>query len=241
VAEWLTVLTAGGLLDQDGDRFRPHNWAKRQFVSDRDATAAERKRRERDKKRVTVDVTRDSHGEVTDKSQPPEQIQNRTDVADAGDAGARQEKKALIGPEALKLAEQLLIIAGHDPGFWPPGWCGAPLRVQFWLNQGWPAEIILAAVKSAAGRKRGDPAASVQFFEKAVAEEVARQSAPVPKVQISEAETITVNHGTSKSRSGGSLLDAIRREQANVEAQIADLALPGNAVLSISDRSVRRS
>jgi hypothetical protein len=168
-----------------------------------------------------------------DKAQMPE---TRIDVAD--DASPRGG--SLVTPEALALTEKLLVIAGHDPAFWPPGWCGAPMRVQTWTDQGWKPEIIVAAVTSVAARKHGAPANSINFFERAIAEEHAKQAAPLPKVEIREQQTITVNHGTSKSKSGGSLLDSINRERANVEAQIADLALPGNAVLSIPDRSVRR-
>src|SRR6185312_13417985 len=98
-----------------------------------------------------------------------------------GDAvadGARASG-ALVTPEAMNLAEKLLVLAGHDPKFWPPGWCGAPMRVQTWLSQGWRAGIIIAAVTSAAARKTGPPAETVQYFEKAIAAEVARQAAPL--------------------------------------------------------------
>ncbi|WP_316210129.1 hypothetical protein [Bradyrhizobium sp. SZCCHNR3054] len=116
---------------------------------------------------------------------------------------------SLIGKAASDLAEQLLIIAGHDPAFWPPGWCGAPLRVQTWLNQGWPAEIITAAVKGAAARKTGAPAASVQFFEKAIAEEVARQRAPVPVVEVKPAQTVRIaSHGRPQA---GNVIQAADR------------------------------
>jgi hypothetical protein len=69
------------------------------------------------------------------------------------------------------LAEQLLIIAGHDPAFWPLGWCGAPMR------KGWEPDVIVAAIKAAA-RNKGLPAASIQYFEKAIAEGVARALQP---------------------------------------------------------------
>ncbi|WP_316214152.1 hypothetical protein [Bradyrhizobium sp. SZCCHNR2032] len=134
------------------------------------------------------------------------------------DQGSRTEEVAvadeprtgsLIAKAASDLAEQLLIIAGHDPAFWPPGWCGAPLRVQTWLNQGWPAEIITAAVKGAAARKSGAPAASVQFFEKAIAEEVARQRAPVPVVEVKPAQTVRIaSHGRPQA---GNVIQAADR------------------------------
>lgn len=114
---------------------------------------------------------------------------------DAEDARAT----SLVSEEAQTLADELLVIAGHDLSFVPPGWCGAGMRVQSWLSQGWQREIILVAVKAAAARKRGSPAFSVQFFENAIAEEIARQSAPLPIVEIREAETLTVTHGKPKS------------------------------------------
>jgi hypothetical protein len=99
-------------------------------------------------------------------------------VAVADDACARP----LVEKLAMDLAERLLVIAGHDPKFWPPGWCGAPMRVQTWLNTGWPAEIIVAAVRGVVARNTGPPAKSVQYFENAIAEEIARQSRPVPEI-----------------------------------------------------------
>jgi len=60
-------LTEVGLLDE---RWQPLGWGKRQFVSDGDPTATQRKRKQRDRDRH-VDVTRDirdSHGRVTDES-----------------------------------------------------------------------------------------------------------------------------------------------------------------------------
>jgi len=114
------------------------------------------------------------------------QSQSHIDVAD----DAREPPSP-----SFTLAEKLLVIAGHSPEFWPPGWCGAPHRVATWLAQGWQADIIIAAVTAAAARKHGAPANSVQFFENAIAEEHARQAAPLPKVDIREAQTITVKHG----------------------------------------------
>jgi hypothetical protein len=114
----------------------------------------------------------------------------RIDIA----ADAREPSRSFA------LAEKLLVIAGHDVKFWPPGWCGAPNRIETWLAQGWKSEIIIAAVTAAAARKRGPPANSVQFFENAIAEEHARQAAPLPKVEIRDAPTLTVNtHGKPKS------------------------------------------
>jgi uncharacterized protein YdaU (DUF1376 family) len=155
--------------------------------------------------------------------------QSQSPIAVADDALARPSA-------AFELAEKLLVIAGHSPEFWPPGWCGAPQRVETWLSQGWKPEIIIAAVTAAAAKKRGSPANSVQFFENAIAEEHARQAAPLPKVEIREASTITVTHGTHHDRSANSLTASIRRELAELERQeAADLALPTGAVRLLSN------
>ena len=80
-----------GLLDtDDADNYTPHNWNARQYKSDKDVTAAERQRRKRDRDK---DVTRD----VTDMSQPPEQIQSRADT--------EQKEKTLVVPSATTTVE----------------------------------------------------------------------------------------------------------------------------------------
>lgn len=219
VAGWITHLVGAGLLDNDNGVFRPHNWDDRQYKTDKtDPTAPQRMQRYRQRKR------NDRNATVTNKRPDTETEQN--DVAD--DARAR----SLVSPEAIKLADDLLVIAGHELKFVPPGWCGAAMRVQSWLSQGWQPEIITAAVRGAAARKRGSPANSVQFFENAIAEEVARQAAPLPIVKVREAETLTVTHGTPKS---GSLIAAIDRRLAELDTQAgANLALPENPVRLIS-------
>jgi len=73
VAEWLAMLTASGLLDNDNGLFSPHNWNARQFKSDKDPTAADRKRRQRDKENVTRDITDESRV----MSHPPETEQRQ--------------------------------------------------------------------------------------------------------------------------------------------------------------------
>ena len=198
----LAKLYAAGLLDKTEKSFKPHNWDGRQFKSDKpDETAAERMRNYRERKRnaghvtpsvtrnVTEDVTRNVTEDVTrNVTVPRAETETETDIVDAGDARA-----SLVSKEALELADDLLVISGHDLDFVPPGWCGAGLRVQTWLSQGWHPEIIRAAVKSAATRKRGQKAYSVDYFQNAIAEEVARQSAPLPVVEVKPADKITVS------------------------------------------------
>lgn len=162
--------------------------AKRQVVSDKRAQAGAKggaKAREQE-----VSNCSDFASGLLEQNESMTQSQSPID--DAVDARARPSTGNLTTPESMQLAEKLLVIAGHDPAFWPPGWCGAPARVQTWLNEGWPPDIIVSAVTAAARRKTGLPAASVQFFEKAIAEEIGRQAAPLPNVIIKSQETIHV-------------------------------------------------
>lgn len=125
------------------------------------------------------------------------------------DAVAEAARVPLVSNQARDLADELAVIAGHDLGFIPPGWCGAAMRVQTWISSGWPREIIVAATRSAAAKKHGAPANSVQFFEKAIAEEVARQAAPLPQVEIHQPETIKVTANGKQQR--GNVLQAADR------------------------------
>lgn len=147
--------------------------------------------------------------------------------------------KSLIGAEAFEITTAILGEMGKHPE--DPISVGGPYIVQHWLNGGVSRDAILCGVKTAMVRKKHDPPSTFKYFENAVLRAHADMSRPLPKVEVRQAETITVNHGTSKPRSGGSLIDTINRERALVEAQIADLALPGDALLGLSDGSVRRS
>lgn len=123
---------------------------------------------------------------------------------------AEEDARVARNP-AFDLAEKLLVIAGHDPAFWPPGWVTAHMRVETWLSQGWSPEIIIAATTAAAARKHGPPANSVQFFEKAIAEEVARQAAPLPTVKVRQPENLTVTSKQHGNPNGSrSVHDAAR-------------------------------
>lgn len=134
-------------------------------------------------------ITKEDNRGVNPTDKAPDKAQSPRDLEIAVAETAREP---LVSNEARDLADELLEIAGHSVRFVPPGWCGAAMRVHTWLANGWPREIIISATRAAAQRKRGAPANSVQFFEAAIAEEVARQAAPLPEVEIRQSEKITV-------------------------------------------------
>lgn len=88
-----------------------------------------------------------------------------------------------ISESSWKIASTLAVIAGHshDPPTWPASWCGAPMRVQGWLNEGWTAPLIEIGARKAAARKPPGSIRTVEFFEGAIADEIARQARPLPK------------------------------------------------------------
>lgn len=102
VASWITQLVSGGLFDNDGGVFRPHNWNTRQYKTDvTDPTNAERQKRYRNAHRNAVTT-------VTDKRPYTEQIQTtETELPEANASGADapiDHRKRLFDEGLPKLA-----------------------------------------------------------------------------------------------------------------------------------------
>jgi hypothetical protein len=73
VAIVIAELSNAGLIDRDGDVYRPHNWDKRQYKSDTDKTAADRSKRYRAKHRDgNAPVTRDDDRDANACRERPE-------------------------------------------------------------------------------------------------------------------------------------------------------------------------
>ena len=199
-AELIAALVSAELFDRRPDgKFEPHNWEARQFKSDVSTTRVQRFRQRRRNVSSVVSET------------PPES-ENREDSG-GGDARARP----LVGPEAMRLADQLAEICGHgtDPKAFPPAWHGAPMRVQAWLSNGWHTEIIIAAVREAVARKRDGPVENIVYFEKPIARAVARQATPLPVVTpLKPQET---SHVIPTAGDRGSVVAAIRRIRSQLE------------------------
>lgn len=102
-----------------------------------------------------------------------------------------------ISPQAIKLANEIAIAAGHDLKFVPPAWCGAAARVQMWLDQGWSPPLIIESARAQMTRKRDGPPHSVKFFEKGIARAHAAAADPLPQ-PLQEP-----THATSRNTGGG--------------------------------------
>jgi hypothetical protein len=101
------------------------------------------------------------------------------------DASAHATSSGLISQEALDLATELAIIAGHNPEFLPPKWVGdgPAYRVQMMLDLGWRAEIMRENAKAAMRKKRDGPPTTIKYFEPIFAKAHAPQL-PLPSVQV---------------------------------------------------------
>lgn len=85
-----------------------------------------------------------------------------------------------ISNDAYEIAREIGKALGHDAESVPPSFYGAPLRVQSWLNKGWPRDVILPAVMEMAAKKVGNPPSRIEYFEKGIADAMARANAPLP-------------------------------------------------------------
>jgi hypothetical protein len=118
-------------------------------------------------------------------------------AASAREGLENKTQEPLVTPEALVLAAEVTRIAGHDPDFPPPRWCGAAMQISRWLREGWPRDAILAGARAAAARRRGqDPPDSIAYVEKFVAEEVRRQATPLPSTVVSAKTETGGRNGT---------------------------------------------
>jgi 5-methylcytosine-specific restriction endonuclease McrA len=119
-------------------------------------------------------------------------------------------RASLISPEAFEITDALEKACGFNlPEETPPGWYGCAMWVQKCLNEGWLGIVMIEAAKAVALRKKGGFIESFKYLEKPLAQAMAEQSAPLPKVEIRQPEQITVNaNGKSK---GGNIIQAADR------------------------------
>lgn len=142
-------------------------------------------------------------------------------IGDAGASAFTEGSKALASAfwKALGFDSPLAV---------PPEYAGTDWRAVEWERAGWTVDLI-----DAVARKTGKKPLS--YHEKCFATEFAKRQAPLPVVEIKQAEKLTVTHGNSQNRTGGSLTDSIRRELAELEQQESgNFALPTGSILRIS-------
>jgi uncharacterized protein YdaU (DUF1376 family) len=90
----------------------------------------------------------------------------------------------LVSDTAFKLANEIARLCGHNEGFLPPSWLGAPMHVQSWLNQGWTAEQITTSCLRQLANRDGVSPEKISYFDKGIAEFVARPPAQPARTEV---------------------------------------------------------
>lgn len=154
--------------------------------------------------------------------QPITDNQKEDRIGDAGASSFTEGSRALTSTfwKALGFESALAV---H------PDYAGTDWRAIEWEKAGWTVDLIDAETR------RIGPDKPLTYYEKVFATTFAKRQAPLPVVEIREAEKVTVTHGPSQNRSGGSLTASIRRELAELErSEGSDFALPAGSLLRIS-------
>jgi hypothetical protein len=166
----IATMKAAGLLDLVDGRYAPHNWSGRQYKSD---SSAERVKRHRDKQR-NVTIT----------------VQNRTESETEQKEDKIVEGASRFTQGSKGLADAFLRALGFDtPLKVPPEYAGVDWRATTWETAGWTADLIEADIR------RIGPGKPISYYEKVFATSFAGRQAPLPVVEVKEAETVTVTHG----------------------------------------------
>lgn len=194
-----------GLLDA-GEGLAPHNWDARQFKSDKDTTAAERKRAQRSRERdlpspadqhVTRDTPPNVTRDVTDVSHPPEQ--SRTESEQTQSRAEQTDDRAAACVEIGKRVTDLMGVTND------PRWLGNWSTVSVWLSQGFDPDLdILPTVAATVERlKRTGKAmpGSLKYFSRAIEENhKARQATGESPAQRSTKEFYSAKKGSAQHR-----------------------------------------
>lgn len=165
--EIISSLVKAGLLDKTEMGFAPHNWNGRQYKSD---VSTERVKRFRKRER-NVSVT------------PPE-TEAETDVDRIGEARA---KPSAFTEGSKALSDVLWKSLGFKtPLEIPPELAGADWRAIEWEKSGWTPDLIESQAR------RVGPGKPLTYYEKVFATEHAKRQAPLPIVEVREAEKLEV-------------------------------------------------
>jgi hypothetical protein len=183
----------------------------------RDADRSEEGRKQVEKRWGDREPNRSPNrsGDKTPTTQKPD---TRKKEDGGGDARA-----SLISPEAMALTTEIAAIVGYPtPDHWPPGWCGAPYRVETMLQGGWQREIILASTREIMAKRGNDPPDGIKYFEKAFARAHAEQNAPLPEIKLKPAEVVHAETSRRNSQGRNGITAALERQRQQFEGELSD-------------------
>lgn len=157
--------------------------------------------------------------------QPQPQLQRDDRIGSASARGASM----LTDGSKVRASAFWRALGFNNPIDIPHEFAGVDMRAVEWERAGWTVEMIAAEAKNTG------PAKPLTYHEKVFATAHAKLQAPLPKVEIREAETVKVTHGSNKSRPN--VVDVARRYAEHFESQSGD-GFEGNsgAVLRLPQR-----
>lgn len=181
-ASILSKLHSAGLLDKTTKSFKPHNWDARQYKHDAtDATNADRQKRFRERKRNGSNGDSNADDAVTEKQ--PDNTDGTNDRIGSASASAFTEGSKLLADALWKA------LGFSSPLEITPEFAGVDWRAIEWEKAGWTVDLIATE-----GRRIG-PNKPLSYHEKCFATAYAKRQAPLPVVEVREAEKLTVSHG----------------------------------------------
>lgn len=98
----------------------------------------------------------------------------------------------------------------------PPELAGTDWRAVGWEQAGWTVDLIEAEAR------RIGPGKPLSYYEKCFATAFAKRQAPLPVVEVKQAETITVTHGRSARIQEAQSLPAVARRLAEAGVAFGD-------------------
>lgn len=201
--EIIAALVKAGLLDKTETGFAPHNWNGRQYKSD---VSTERVKRFRNGKRNVSEAVSETPPETeADTEQKEDRI---------------GEARASIFTEGSKaLTAAFWKALGFDsPLAVPPEFAGTDWRAIEWERAGWTVDLIDSETRRVG---LGKP---LTYYEKVFATSFAKRQAPLPIVEVKDAEKLTVSNGTAQN----SVVAAAKRFAERFEGQPSN-SIEGNS------------
>jgi hypothetical protein len=188
-------------------------WEKRQPRRE-DPSAADRQDRRRRKPEPEPVLPLDTDPQLRAKEVSAAVEPSLTPAAETVSASAIPSPptvgKVTISATANRLADDIARECGYEIEHVPPSWCGAALRVQMWLDDGWRPDIILASARAQLVHKRDGPPSKITYFEKGILRAHADAGSPLPSLKIVERQGEVI-HVAARTRQGSSGLAAADR------------------------------
>jgi len=161
VCEWITKLVRGGLIDQAGNSFAPHNWKGRQYKSD---VSTDRVKRFRNGKRNVSETASETAPEAEQKQTTE---QSRPDARDEIQKRIGDFRQAIVNAYA----------AANSPTLPDTS------RAALWISLGYQEDICLAVIAGIVPKK---PNVSLNYFDNPIKEAHASKAPPRKSVEIVE-------------------------------------------------------